>query len=351
MYPQTNWILGNPPRLPIPGLEGFYMHVGSSIQHTVAFIGYEDSSAPGGISCVGTGVLVHHQGVGYLVTARHVVEPIGDAPFLVRVNRAKSGGSNMVLGEKIKWYFHPDETVDLAAMPFAATVGRGFECLYIPETDFMSEEVCKEHGIDVGDLCYTVGLFRYLTGNDRNLPVVFTGNVALWNAPDIPIWNQFKNKAEHVHGHLIQCYGLQGASGSPVFGRAGLQFGPLPLNDGTEETLVAALNKKWLLGIFQGAWFLPPDELLRAEIGAKAGDTVPVGLGIVVPCSRLLELFESDEVREMRSKQKPLKFAQQVTLEQDRRQKSKSDESANPTHKEDFSDLLREAARRREPKD
>jgi hypothetical protein len=348
MYSQTNWFLGSPPKMPIPGLEGFYMHFGSAVQNTVAFIGYADTASPGGIKCIGTGVLVHHKGVGYLATARHVVEPIGDAPFLVRLNRS-SGGSNMVMGEQVKWYYHPNETVDLAVMPFAATVGRGFECQYIPETDFLSDAVATEHGVDMGDICYTVGLFRYLTGNERNLPVLFTGHIALWNQADIPIWNEYKQKPEHVHGHLIQSHGLQGASGSPVFVRPGIQFGPLPLQDGSQGAVVMALQRKWLMGIFQAAWFLPPDEIQRAEIGAKKGDTVPVGLGVVVPCSRLIELFETEEIQDMRKKHVPIHFAKQASLKQGA--ETSKEAAPNPKHKEDFSRLLKSAAQKREPKD
>lgn len=343
---QHRCFLGRVPKLPVPGMEGFYLHLGSSFQSAVAFIGHDDPHAPGGINCTGTGVLIAYQGAGYLVTARHVAQPIGDGPFLVRVNRHKSGGSNVVRGDQAQWYYHPDETVDLAALPFRATQGAGFECLFISENDLLTDAIAEEYGIDVGNECYTVGLFRYLTGSERNLPVVFTGHVALWNESGIPIWNKTKNRAELVHGHLIQSHGLQGASGSPVLVRAGISLQGVPLDSGEAANIILSFQKPWLLGIFQGAWFLPPDEIQRAAIGANAGDTVPVGLGIVVPCAKIIELLEIPEVVEMRKKSKPIGYAVQTSDD-----KAKLQEPENAKHKEDFTRLLNAAAKTRESKD
>jgi hypothetical protein len=53
---------------------------------------------------------------------------------------------------------------------------------------------------------------------------------------------------------------------------------------------------------------LPPDETAREEFGAKAGDAVPVGLGVVVQAPHIIEVLERDELQEQRSKEAPTKL-------------------------------------------
>jgi hypothetical protein len=210
------------------------------------------------------------------VTCRHIAEQLEDAPFIVRVNRHRSGGSNILQGDNIKWTYHPDENIDLAAIEFFATLGNGYECLFFPDRIFATNEILSSHYIDVGDLCYSVGLFRYVTGTNKNLPVVLTGNIALWTDDKIPMWNNAKTRSEYVEGRLIQSQGIHGSSGSPVFVRPGMEITELP---GPVPRITVLNGDVFLLGVFQGAWFLPPDAMLRAELGANTGDSVPVGLG------------------------------------------------------------------------
>jgi hypothetical protein len=341
---ELKWFLGRPPRIPIPRMEGFSVHLGSSIQDTVAFLGFEDSSAPGEMRCFGTALLVHYKGFGYLVTARHVVEPLGDAPFLIRVNRIQSGIADVIRVENLDWKFHADETVDLSAISFDATHDRGFQCLYFFEDDILNDQMAKDEFIDIGDYCYTVGLFRYMSGYRRNDPVLFSGHIAFWNGEQIPIWNNYKRKKEFVNGHLVQSHALQGASGSPVFVRPAFGFSGVPFKGKSIGTIMVQ-DRLFLMGIMQGAWFLPPDELLRSELGAGAGDTVPVGLGIVTPSSKVLELLENtQDFQEMRKKNPPIQavklseFAKQTSLTEQTQNAQSID--ANPKHREDFNSLL-----------
>src|SRR6266404_2617738 len=132
-YPSRSWILGEPPKIPIPGMEGFGLRFHDPVINTVVFIGYSDPSSPGGIKCTGSGLLLTYQDEAYLVTARHVVASIAGAPFLVRTNRWKSGGSNVVVGDEVVWHYHQNESVDLAIAPFRAMNEHGFEAIYLNE--------------------------------------------------------------------------------------------------------------------------------------------------------------------------------------------------------------------------
>ena len=51
---------------------------------------------------------------------------------------------------------------------------------YIATEDMATPEYLKTAEIDVGDLCYTVGLFRFIFGKKTNLPLVHSGNIALF---------------------------------------------------------------------------------------------------------------------------------------------------------------------------
>jgi hypothetical protein len=170
------WFLGDPPKVWLPG--GFRMHVGSGVHDTVAFLGFEDPNAPGGIKCEGTGFFLLYADNGYLVTARHVAEIFNNDPFVIRVNR-HDGGAQLIHQDQSQWYHHPDPAVDLSLIPLEFRTGTGLKCKYLPEHFLLSEERIKEHYIDVGDACYTVGLFHFIYGQQSNFPLVFTGNIAL----------------------------------------------------------------------------------------------------------------------------------------------------------------------------
>jgi hypothetical protein len=92
------------------------MRVADDLRQAVVFFGFEDASAAAGISCVGTGFLVTYDGQGYLVTCGHLARPLEDVPFLIRVNR-NDGGSKNIPADGMKWFHHPDKSVDVSVAP------------------------------------------------------------------------------------------------------------------------------------------------------------------------------------------------------------------------------------------
>jgi hypothetical protein len=52
-----------------------------------------------------------------------------------------------------------------------------------------------------------------------------------------------------------------------------------------------------IFGLFSGAWFLPPSHPLREAYKTVDGDTVPVGIGMVVPSERIIELMNLPELK------------------------------------------------------
>jgi hypothetical protein len=297
------WFLGTPPRTPIPGTEGVYVHVGSKVHTVVAFLGHADPTSGAGIHCEGTGFFVHYKDAGYLITARHVAEKVDAGPFVIRINRWK-GGAELLEVLHPKWHFPTDRSVDLAAHYYSLPRDKGYDVNYLNDEIFLTNKLIDELDVDVGDQCYTVGLFRYLFGDKRNFPLVHTGNIALMPPPGerIPVGNQ------HVEGFLIESRAIDGSSGSPVFVRAAFRVENVKYGlEGKKREPIFSEGRIRLLGLFQGAWFLPPDAILAASgMKQKPGDVVPVGIGVVIPTAKILELLEEDTVKAERATKKPV---------------------------------------------
>jgi hypothetical protein len=272
--------------------------VGDTIQDVVVFVGFRDTGAPAGIRPEGTGFLIHYDEVNYLVTARHVAKKLGLHPFVIRANRHK-GAASLFDADYVKWHYPEDKLIDLAVTPVTLQVEAENGPLYFPQELFLTESKMNELVIGIGDECYTVGLFHFIAGHRRNLPMLYTGNIALLppSGEKIPVGNE-QGETDHVEAYLIESGAINGASGAPVFVRSsrGLK-GFFP-----DTTVMVTDTQFYLFGVFQAAWFLPPDEPLRLGVRAKPTDIVPVGLGVVVPATKLIELLEGDAVKNDRKK-------------------------------------------------
>jgi hypothetical protein len=325
------------------------LYVGASLHETVAFVGFADPSSPTGINVQGTGFFIYYQGAGYFVTARHVAEQFDSDPFVMRVNRR--GKAELLHSDQTKWVYHPDPTVDLAAVALALPKGQGFDSIYLTEDILMRSSSFWDEGIGIGSPCYTIGLFHCVYGQERNIPIVHTGNIALMAAEGehiIPVHNKKTKKPDMVEGYLIESAAINGASGSPVFARPTVTAGPYRSDQGKEFRASWPEAMLLLLGLFQGAWFAPPDAPLARNVNARSGDIVPVGVGVIVPAYKIIELLEVEEMRDERAKNPPVPAAIQTTVSG---KASPPSNDANPTHQEDFTRLLGAAARKPEPKD
>lgn len=64
------------------------MRIADDMRKGVVFFGYLDSTpGKGGIDCIGTGFFLIHEGLQYLVTARHLSHELGSNPFLIQLNK------------------------------------------------------------------------------------------------------------------------------------------------------------------------------------------------------------------------------------------------------------------------
>ena len=359
-----------PERLcPLPGAPGFHMRLDDDLRKTVVFFGVEDDTpGKGGINCVGTGFLLSYDTCGYLVTAKHLAHGLGDNPFLIRMNK-KDGSSANLPADNVRWYEHPDLNVDVAAIPFTMPNYTLLDVLYLPaEAVLADDNAINSNMVGVGDLTYTVGLFRLLSGQRRNLPIVHSGIVAMMPGDErIPVrdWRPPYGKI-FVEGYLVETGALAGLSGSPVFMHPTTNFSTLPANflpdprfsDPGRARALAPSVQIGLLGLWQSSWDAPPDEVLAVQAGG--GVRVPVGMGIVVPAQKIIETLEQEELKAMRGRIKimrekiaaetaaspdsamPLATTIDATLESE-----PSTMEGDEQHKERFTATLTSAAQKR----
>jgi hypothetical protein len=290
------------------------MRLNRDARKCIVFLGYPDwDNGPNAFRCEGTGFLLLYKGGFHLVTARHVAELLGDVGWATRVNRL-DGSCSLIEAENMPWVFHPDDTVDVAICGLMLSRIDGYDFLYIDGEILLlqADQEVSADWVEVGDMCYTVGLWRLMEGKERNLPIVHTGHVArLAGEERIPV--RAKNKPggkEWVDGYLVEAQTLRGLSGSPVFIRPSIRLSidanrhdPFGTQDEKLELLAYHEHVK-LLGLWQAAWDAPAGEILTAEQGRQ--NTVPVGMGIIVPSSKIIEVLELPAMYKKRKRMKEM---------------------------------------------
>jgi hypothetical protein len=249
-----------------------------------------------GIKPGGTGFLVVHKedghGFGYLVTARHVakqVRPHGDV--VVRVNKKGEDAVNFTVKD-IYWAYHTDETVDVAVTPCSISQNE-FDVAYYNLADLVRPNA-NPYRVQCGDPICIVGLFHWHSGSGRNTPIVHSGNIALLPDPreKIPIIDRISGRVQKVEAYLVEAQTFEGLSGAPVFQREMVAMRDLfPDHNGGPPIVETGAQ---LLGVYAGAWQGEPSATLASDRNLGLDKRIPVGMGIVVPGERILEVVMND---------------------------------------------------------
>lgn len=269
----------------------------------VAFIGFGDAEE---FSAKGTGFFVGHDGYLHFVTAKHIAIGIGDNPFHIRLN-TKTGNSQTIHIDPInqfRWFFHDDETVDVAVFPVRLNIDP-FEIGHFQSENFATDAQIEKEHIGAGDRIYTIGLFRLMVDSKRNLPIVHSGSIAMVpHEEKVPVrdWDdETRLGRKLIEAFLVEQQSLQGLSGSPVLVQPHLDLNNLTTTSGEIKNVRATQRDVMLLGVWQGSWEATPDEVLAAE---TVGLRVALGVGVVVPSQKVLEILESDPLKRLREAQK-----------------------------------------------
>jgi hypothetical protein len=357
---EIRYTLGPVRHEPFFGNPEVLVRIAEDMRHSVVFLGHKDSRPGyGGIDCIGTGFLLEYDGAPYFVTAKHLAdsEEFKNRPFLIRLNK-RDGTSHNLPVSKLNWFHHPDPTVDVSVVLFLVPASAGYECAYLPPQFVITDEKLERYDIGVGSLTYTVGLFRLLSGEKRNLPITYMGNIAMLPCDEkIPVIDWTDPNGEriiHVEAYLVAAQSLDGMSGSPVFVRpeVDLNFSKSMVGPEIAEKAICGPHTQiQLLGLWQGSWTARPDEIMAANHGDEI--TVPVGTGIVVPYQKIVEVLEMEEAKEARNLFIKSRRPTAARIDARRSPRSSADISVsdvNPNHLEDFSRLVDVASRKR-PRD
>jgi hypothetical protein len=224
----------------------------------------------------------------HLVTAKHVADAVG-ADFVIGFN-GKDGMPLFVKNGGVPWYLHPTEpdSVDAAVLPFASARTHEYDISPIPIQIFADEARINEYGIGLGDEVFSVGLFTRYFGLTTLIPIIRTGNIAMMPKERVPLGPFGLTEAYLTEGRSIG-----GLSGSPVFCRNTVKIPRT--NQRGEIKHVAGVGQIHLLGLVHGHWDLPIGFSESEKLEA-----VNMGVSIVIPAKRILEILYGPALVEAR---------------------------------------------------
>ncbi len=316
------------------------MQIRDDVRQTVVFIGTRDNE--GHFIPRATGFIIAEEieqwVIPYVVTAEHVISGLnlkGHKTIYVRVNK-KDGGVIEAASNADHWFFHPDEheRTDIAMIPFPGDHEK-LEILYIHKALILSREKIKEINLGIGDEVFIPGLFRSHYGQQKNVPIIRVGNLAMMN--EEPVYTRY---AGYLDAFLIEARSISGLSGSPVWVH-------LPLVMIVDKQLKFQTGQTtFLLGLIHGHFDVKNlnEDIVTEDQDGTGG--INTGIGIVIPAYKILETMERHpdliEWKKNMIKLVKLKAASRGAtpdLDADEaREPPTTDE--NPRHREDFSRLL-----------
>jgi hypothetical protein len=242
-----------------------------------------------------------------LVTAKHVVDAVSGRSYVTRVN-SSDGSPKPVWADtgsdaNVKWWFHPTEAdaVDVAVAPWVIAPDEDIQS--IPVELFLTAASIDATGIGPGDQVFFPGCFTLLTGEQKNYPIVRTGNIAMM--PGEPISNvKIGSWNGDIEGYLIEARSIGGLSGSPVFARQPIYMSAEIQAAGTgklSQTQLTVLGQPYLLGLMHGHWSIKSEAENDIVIRPYKGkDHAHLGISIVIPARKILEVINHPDFVNMR---------------------------------------------------
>jgi hypothetical protein len=243
--------------------------------------------------------------ITFFVTARHVLDGIRRSghPGCIRLTTKQQippteDGSSVEWSYGVEWVDfnlddwipHPDQTVDAAVLKVPPDFEL-FDLSPVYSTMALTEDVIQKEAVGPGTEVFATGLFVNHPGQHRNLPIVRVGNIAAM--PDEKVY--LKTIGAEADIYLIEARSIGGLSGSPVFAHLGMVK--------VENQKVILANKEpgvfYWMGLIHGHYDGPlaeSDEALEDQ--ASTQERVNMGIAIVVPATRILEIFEDPSLKE-----------------------------------------------------
>lgn len=239
--------------------------------------------------------------LAYAVTAKHVINGIAALShqgYLRRPLMLQPQFSPAVWQayKYEDWIQHPDPTVDAAIMLLESV--HMFDMSWINPASAVTPAIIAQENIGVGDEVFITGLFVSHPGSLENVPIVRVGNIAAMNGSE-----KVSTGLGETDALLIEARSVGGLSGSPVFVHLGIARIPRTGAAGVWATEPTGVY--YWLGLVQGhfdaAGLTLADEALE-DSSSSQRDRVNMGIAIVVPALRILEIFDEPRVKELHAK-------------------------------------------------
>jgi hypothetical protein len=225
-----------------------------------------------------------HSGCLHLVTAKHVAVSLQKGEASIAFNGKDGLPLWMNNGDRVPWFFHPDETVDVAILPMASLRLREYDYQDISIDLFLTSTRSEEYEIGCGDDVFAIGLFAPFTGTLRFTPIVRTGVIAM-----MPEGRIRHPEFGSMEAYLTESRSLGGLSGSPVFVRDTVSV--QGVNKEGKPRPFSAPAGFHLLGLLSGHWDAP---------AAEMGGSLNMGISLVVPATKILEALFAPELTALR---------------------------------------------------
>jgi hypothetical protein len=294
-----HWFFSNP--------KDWGMRIADHVRECVVFVGRildkgsrEEKRLTRTAFLVGKPLSDGFQTAFYLVTARHVAEPLmSGGEWFIRFNTLDSC-DEIRMPSECRWMMHPDlnqaPSVDAAVMPLRLPPIH--RCMHIPVSMFATDEIILRHKIGMGSEAYIVGLFTKMTGKTRNIPILRMANVAMMPSEKIPNI-KIGNWIGESEVYLLESRSLGGLSGSPV-----LVHEIVSLRCQRDTTPGAPIvdflgnGDSFFLGLMNGHWLIREKESNNVEIESvrDSEGSIATGISVVVPAKKILEVLRHPEL-------------------------------------------------------
>src|ERR1700688_1199535 len=232
-------------------------------------------------------------GSGYAVTTAHALDEIARHNHHTVLLRANGVNGHLVTVEiPIKdWVRHSDSSVDLAVYRISLKEsGIDGGCFFVKPDTIAIPGATTFNGVSLGDDLFFPGLFWPHKGEEKNTPIIRAGMLSAM--PEEKVQAELgPGNQKLIDAYLVETRSIGGLSGSPVF----FYF------DGGLTRYGKVVSPKahfFLLGVVQGHY--DAQVSLDDSVFDDRKEKVNMGVGIVIPATKLLEMLESDEVQRAR---------------------------------------------------
>lgn len=283
----------------------------------------------------GTGFFVAHNKNFFIVTAKHVIEDIGDFPCAIRLNTKEGQAKILPIPATALWHCHSDRSVDVAVLPWVPD-HHEYRWQCTPTGRFLTQPIIRKAKIGVGDQVITVGLFSAFEGQSRNAPLVRIGHIAMMAGDEQVTSKRFGPMTVH----LIEAHSMAGLSGAPVTVRqtVGISLNPNRAPGAAVEALWGT-GELFLLGLNHGQWEIPAKDRKRKGIDPNA--ILHSAISAVVPAPLIGEVID----RAMKQKRKANGELKPTSLHPKQKRKNRDIEIPPIRRSKFFDDLVKATSR------